>query len=132
MKLLLDLQQLSAEVRAACESAENELYLSAVSVWEIAVKWAARRLVLPEEPTVWIPRRRTQNGIEALPVTEDAAAQMSKLPPLHKDPFDRMLVCQAITEGLQVVTPDHLIRQYPVRVLWSCIEGERFSERSGG
>jgi len=89
-----------------------------VSVWEIAVKWAARRLVLPEEPTVWIPRRRTQNGIEALPVTEDAAAQMSKLPPLHKDPFDRMLVCQAITEGLQVVTPDHLIRQYPVRVLW--------------
>ena len=113
-----DLQQLSAEVRAVCESTENELYLSAVSVWEIAVKWAARSLILPEEPTVWIPRRRRQNGIESLSVTEDAAAQISKLPPLHKDPFDRMLVCQAITEGLQVVTPDHLIRQYPVRVLW--------------
>jgi PIN domain nuclease of toxin-antitoxin system len=101
-----------------CESIENELYLSAVSVWEIAVKWAARRLALPEEPAIWIPRRRAENGIETLPVTEEAATQLPKLPPLHRDPFDRMLVCQAITEGLQIVSPDPLIRQYPVRVFW--------------
>jgi PIN domain nuclease of toxin-antitoxin system len=110
VKLLLDtctflwlngeLGQLPARVLAACESAENELYLSAASVWEIAVKWGARRLELPEEPALWVPRRREDNGIDPLPVSEEAAAQVAKLPPLHKDPFDRMLVCQAITEGL--------------------------------
>jgi PIN domain nuclease of toxin-antitoxin system len=100
------------------EVAENELYLSAVSAWEIAVKWAAGRLTLPEEPSVWIPSRREQNGVEALPVTEEATVQVTKLPALHKDPFDRMLVCQAIAEGMVVVTPDPLIRQYPVRVFW--------------
>ena len=87
-------------------------------MWEIAVKWGARRLILPEEPAVWVPSRREQNGVAALPVTEDAAAQVTKLPGLRKDPFDRMLVCQAMGEGLAIVTPDPLIRQYPVRVFW--------------
>lgn len=129
MRLLLDscvflwlngaLEEIPPQVRAACESADNELYLSAASVWEIAVKWAAGRLILPEEPAIWVPRRRAQSGIDSLPVTEEAAAQVAKLPPLHKDPFDRMLVAQAITEGLQIVTPDQLIRQYAVRVFWT-------------
>ena len=113
-----DLDQLPPRVRQSLEVAENELYLSAVSAWEIAVKWAAGRLTLPEEPSVWIPSRREQNGVEALPVTEEATVQVTKLPALHKDPFDRMLVCQAIAEGMVVVTPDPLIRQYPVRVFW--------------
>ena len=113
-----DLQQVPQRVRQACESADNDLYLSAASVWEIAIKWSAGRLLLPEEPAVWVPERRQQNGIESLPVTEDAVAQITKLPALHRDPFDRILICQAITEGLVVVTPDPLIRQYPVRVFW--------------
>ena len=87
-------------------------------MWEIAVKWTAHRLTLPDEPSVWVLSRREQNGVEPLPVTEEAALQLTKLPPLHKDPFDRMLICQAITDGLVVVTPDPLIRQYPVRVFW--------------
>jgi len=113
-----DPEQLPPRVRQSFEVMENELYLSAVSVWEIAIKWAAGRLTLPEEPSVWVPSRREQNGVESLPVTEEAAVQVTKLPALHKDPFDRMLVCQAVSEGLIVVTPDPLIRQYPVRVFW--------------
>ena len=128
MRLLLDTctflwlngdpERLPPRVREAFESTENDLYLSAVSVWEIAVKWAAGRLTLPEEPSVWVPSRREQNGVASLAVTEEAVVQVTKLPKLHKDPFDRMLVCQAVSEGLTVVTPDPLIRQYPVRVLW--------------
>jgi PIN domain nuclease of toxin-antitoxin system len=110
--------QLPRRVLLACESSGNDLYLSAVSVWEIAVKWAASRLTLPEEPSIWVPSRRGQNGVESLPLTEEAVAQVTKLPLLHRDPFDRMLICQAITEGLAVVTPDPLIRQYAVRVFW--------------
>ncbi len=113
-----DLSQIPPTVREACESANNELYISPVSAWEIAVKWAAGRLCLPAEPSLWIPARREQNGIEPLPLTEDAVLQVTKLPPLHRDPFDRMLICQAVTEGLAIVTPDPLIRQYPVRVFW--------------
>ena len=113
-----DLGKLPPRVLEACESLENELFLSAISAWEIAVKWAAHRLTLPQEPAVWVPSRRERNGIASLAVTEEAVLQVTKLPALHRDPFDRMLVCQAIVEGLAVVTPDPLIRQYPVRVLW--------------
>jgi PIN domain nuclease of toxin-antitoxin system len=113
-----DLHQLPPRVLEACESPENDLFLSAISAWEIAVKWAAHRLTLPQEPALWVPSRRDRNGIASLPVTEEAVVQVTKLPALHRDPFDRMLVCQAIAEGLAIVTPDPLIRQYPVRVLW--------------
>lgn len=57
-------------------------------------------------------------GIEELPLTEAATLQLSKLPALHKDPFDRMLVCQAIEHGLTIVTPDEMVRSYPIRTLW--------------
>lgn len=128
MRLLLDTctflwlngdpDRLPARVLEACQSDTDELFLSAASAWEIAVKWSAGRLALPEEPRIWIPDRRGRNGIAPLPVTEDSATCLARLPPLHKDPFDRMLVCQAICEGLAIVTPDPLIRQYPVRVVW--------------
>lgn len=82
------------------------------------MKWAAGRLELPAEPSLWIPARRESNGLASLSLTEDAVLQVTKLPRLHNDPFDRMLVCQAISEGLAIATPDPLIRQYPVRVFW--------------
>jgi PIN domain nuclease of toxin-antitoxin system len=113
-----DLGKLPPRVLEACQSPENDLFLSPISAWEIAVKWAVHRLTLPQEPAVWVPSRRDRNGIASLELTEEAVVQVTKLPALHRDPFDRMLVCQAIGEGLAVVTPDPLIRQYPVRVLW--------------
>ena len=65
-----------------------------------------------------MPAQRAAHGIEALPVDEEAALHVGKLPDLHRDPFDRMLVAQAIVGGLVLVTPDGPIWQYPVRTLW--------------
>lgn len=113
-----DLEKIPLHVRDVCATRDNELYLSAASAWEVALKWKSGRLILPEEPSLWIPSRREKNGVETLPITEEDAFTLAKLPPLHKDPFDRMLVCQALSRGLVIVTPDPLIRQYPARMLW--------------
>ena len=128
MKLLLDtctflwlngdVEHLPARVLQALESTENELFLSVASAWEITIKFSAGSLRLPEEPSKWLPSRRELNGIVSMPVSEEATLHLAKLPVFHKDPFDRILVCQAILEGLAIVTPDPLIGQYPVRVLW--------------
>ena len=118
--ILLNLtpQVLSDNARKALESADNELYLSAVSVWEMSTKYMLGRLPLQERPELLIPRTREANGISPLPLTEDDALQQIRLPAVHKDPFDRMLVAQAISNGLAILTPDPEIARYPVRVIW--------------
>jgi PIN domain nuclease of toxin-antitoxin system len=94
------------------------VFLSPVSGWEIAVKHALGRLQLPAPPHTYVPRLRDQHGIFPLPLEEEAALHVGKLPDLHRDPFDRMLVCQAIVHGLVVLSPDEEITQYAVRSLW--------------
>ncbi len=128
MRLLLDTvaflwivegaDQLSAEMRGKFSDAGSETYLSSVSAWEITVKHALGKLPLPEPPERFIPRYRTLHRIETLPFHEEAALHLMRLPAYHKDPFDRMLICQAIAHGLSIVTPDPLIRRYSVRTLW--------------
>lgn len=128
MKLLLDTcaflwaieggSSLSERARAALVDPDNDVFLSAASAWEIAVKHALGRLPLPEPPDRYIPEQRRVRGIEPLAVDEDAALQLVRLPPLHRDPFDRMLVCQALAGGLAIVTPDVDIARYPVRIVW--------------
>jgi PIN domain nuclease of toxin-antitoxin system len=94
------------------------VYLSAVSVWEIVTKHRNGRLPLPEPPERLIPAERAVRGVSSLAFGEDAALQATRLPLLHRDPFDRMLVAQAIATSAALVTPDPLITQYPVRVIW--------------
>ncbi len=127
MRLLLDTctflwlaggGSLSAAAGAAIRDPSNDVLLSAVSVWEIASKYGSGRLPLPEPPGQLIPTERRLRGVEALPFDEDAALQVLRLPPLHRDPFDRMLISQAIAHGLAIVTPDASIGQYPVRTIW--------------
>lgn len=65
-----------------------------------------------------MPELRAAHGIEPLPLDEEAALHIGALPPVHRDPFDRMLVCQAILHGMALLTPDETIRKYPVRVVW--------------
>ena len=110
--------KMSARARVACADPENELLLSSVSAWEIALKNSAGKLPLPEPPVRYVPSERIRHGIEPLPLDEEATLHLSKLPALHRDPFDRMLICQAIAHGLEIVTPDPAIAQYPVRTLW--------------
>jgi PIN domain nuclease of toxin-antitoxin system len=97
---------------------DNDVYLSAVSAWEIAVKHANGRLVLAEQAHSFVPRNRVAHGFLELSLDEESALHVGRLPSAHRDPFDRMLVCQAISHGLTIVTPDAQIALYPVRTIW--------------
>ncbi len=129
MKLILDtctfLWLASAEHRLSpaaelIQDSGNALLLSAASAWEIAVKQALGRLPLPQglAPGAFIPEARARHGIASLAIDETATFQLARLPPLHQDPFDRILICQAIAEQAVLLTPDPLITQYPVAARW--------------
>jgi PIN domain nuclease of toxin-antitoxin system len=116
--LATDPQQLSAEASRQIADPANVRYLSTVSAWEIGVLVSLMRLALPQPPAAAIPSWRHQYGIESLPLEEPAACHVPNLPMIHRDPFDRMLICQAIIHGMAIVTPDHYIQQYPVPTVW--------------
>lgn len=128
MKLLLDtctfLWALSGEpplpprIAAMVQDPENDVFLSAASAWEIAIKYATGRLQLPERPERFVPAMRTARGFTALAVDEESALHASRLPSLHRDPFDRLLVSQAIVHGMIILTPDPIVARYPARTLW--------------
>ena len=128
MKLLLDTctflwavaspPLLSARARQLFQSAGTEVYLSAASGWEIAVKHALGRLPLPSPVEQLIPELRARYGVESLPIDEESALALARLPMLHRDPFDRILVAQSIVHGMSILTPDRAIGQYPARVIW--------------
>jgi PIN domain nuclease of toxin-antitoxin system len=113
-----DLSRIPARVLQLCGDENNQLYLSAVSAWEIAMKHRSGKLALRQSPQEYVTVYRAANGIASVRFREDDAFQLSSLPALHKDPFDRMLVCQAIARGLTILTPDELIKQYPVLTTW--------------
>jgi PIN domain nuclease of toxin-antitoxin system len=116
--LIADSPDLSSDARQVFSDPSNEVYLSVVSAWEIVIKHRLGRLPLPEPPQRFIPRQRTLHEIRSLPIEEAAVLQLARLPDYHKDPFDRMLICQAIAHGLTILTPDPAITQYPVRTEW--------------
>ena len=109
---------LSESARASVVNPENEVYLSAVSAWEIAVKYALGRLPLPASPDRFVPIQRERHAVAPLALDEQAILLLPKLPSLHRDPFDRALVCQAIQHELTLLTPDWQITQYAVRTAW--------------
>ena len=128
MRLLLDTctflwwiensSRLPKSVRSAVSDPAHEVYLSAASIWEISVKHHLGRLPLPQPSEVFLPKQRESHGFLSLPIDEASVLQLHRLPPLHKDPFDRILVCQAIEHGMVLLTPDRLVAQYPVRISW--------------
>jgi len=109
---------LSSRARELFADPDNEVYLSVVSAWEIALKHSTGRLPLPEPPERFVPAERRRHAIDTLPLDEDTALHLARLPALHRDPFDRMLVCQAIVHGLVILGPDPLITQYSIRAAW--------------
>jgi PIN domain nuclease of toxin-antitoxin system len=108
----------SQKARDIFQNPENEVFLSSVSVWEIMVKNSIGKLSLPDEPENFVCLKRRQHGIETLSLTEQAVFHLKKLPKHHQDPFDRMLICQALEYNLTILTPDDKIAQYPVCTTW--------------
>jgi len=109
---------LSPHATSIFEESGNEVLLSSVSVWEICLKYGLGRLTFAEPPDRLIPHQRELHGIDTLALEDRAVLHLPKLPSLHRDPFDRMLICQAIEHECVLLTPDSLITQYPVRTVW--------------
>jgi PIN domain nuclease of toxin-antitoxin system len=127
MELLLDThvflwfisgdKRLSGAMRDSIRNSNNEVYLSVVSLWEAVIKYQLGRLPLPQPPDSYLPTQRQRHQIASLPLDEASVSELAHLPQIHRDPFDRMLICQALEHGLTIVTVDDAIYEYPVPVL---------------
>ena len=127
MRLLLDTHvflwyitadpKLPAAFREAIRDQANEVYLSVASVWEAIIKSHLGKLPLPAPPADYLLRQREAHRIASLPIDEGAMSHLAGLLPLHRDPFDRLLIAQALQYGLTVVTVDPEIAAYPVPLL---------------
>lgn len=128
MKVLLDTHaflwwitddpQLSARAREIISDGKNELFLSAASGWEIAIKAKLKRLKLPGEAERFIGEQLTLNAIESLPVQMSHALHVYAIPDHHRDPFDRLLAAQVKLENLHFLTSDRQMSKYGIKVLW--------------
>jgi len=126
MKLLLDTHlllwaagpspRLSAAARRLIEDRDNELLVSTASLWEVAIKSALRRPEFSVDVSM-LRRNLLNNGYMELPVAGEHAVAVANLPPMHRDPFDRMLIAQSIVEGIMLLTGDPMVAQYsgPIR-----------------
>jgi PIN domain nuclease of toxin-antitoxin system len=127
MRLLLDTHtfiwwdsdpgKLSAAALAALSDPANELFLSVASIWEMAIKSDLGKLTL-RLPLADIIAHQRLNGIQLLSIHPAHVLGVVGLPAAHKDPFDRLLVAQAVAEGMDLVTADPVFASYPVRVFW--------------
>lgn len=128
MKVLLDTHtllwwltarpQLSERARDVIGNGENQVFVSAASGWEIAIKVRLGRLTLPDTPERFIPEQLRLNAMQSLPISLSHALRVHSLPDHHRDPFDRILVAQSQLENLPIVSADPLIAQYAVQVIW--------------
>lgn len=111
-------ERLPRAVRDLIEHPSTRLVLSVASIWELTLKALEGRLRLPEGPADYFEALVRDLRFEVLPVEQRHVAALSELPDIHDDPFDRMLVAQALVEDLELVSGDERIRRYPVRTLW--------------
>ena len=110
--------QLSARAREIISYGKNEIFLSAASAWEISIKTAKGRLILPEEPAQYFANRMSQYHFQALSVQVSHAVHVYGLPNHHADPFDRLLVAQCQLESLPLISKDKDIQKYNLEVIW--------------
>ncbi len=113
-----DDSRLSKKAREMISEADNQLYLSAASGWEIAIKAKLGKLQIDGDVTTFIIEQMHLNSIEQLPVSISHALHVSTLDDLHRDPFDRLLVAQARLERMPILTADQYIAAYPIETIW--------------
>lgn len=127
MRLLLDThvalwalsapRSLTPRARALIADPAHEAWVSVASLWEIAIKQRLGKLKLPKEAAKWLPAALDATGIDSLDIRPTHAYAAAELPDHHRDPFDRMIIAQALEEGLVVVTRDERFRQYAVQTV---------------
>lgn len=109
--------KLAPIITSSIRDPQNEIFLSVVSFWEICLKHSLGKLPLPQPPAQYVPLQRERHLIASLAWDESSVAELGGLPNLHRDPFDRMLICQAKAHALTLATSDSLMRQYPVALI---------------
>lgn len=114
----LEQQRLSPSARNFIGDVTNDLVLSAATAWEVAIKHAKRQLELPENPEAYLASRIALDGLDPLPIALSHALRAGMLPPIHRDPFDRLLVAQSQLENIPILTSDPNIARYRVSVIW--------------
>ena len=115
---IMDDPRLSAKAREMIAAPETIVYVSAATVWEIAVKSQIGKLSLAQPVKQYIPTQMTTNGFIDLPITLDHALHIHSLPLHHRDPFDRMLVAQSQLEDMPILSADPLLSRYTVDIIW--------------
>ena len=115
---ITDDERLTSRARERIKNRRNQLYLSAASAWEMAIKARLGRLQVADDLEKFIPKQMALNAIHALPVQVGHALRVFALPPLHNDPFDRLLVAQSQMEDLPIITGDPQIAKYDLQVIW--------------
>lgn len=113
-----DVSKVPPRVLAACENPENQLYLSIASIWEMQIKVGVGRLSFQQPLPEIIENQKNENGVSILPVSLPHLWQLAALPAHHIDPFDRLLVAQATSEKMALITADRHIAGYPVELFW--------------
>lgn len=112
-------QKLSPRARELWENQEHAFHLSAVSIWEIARKQSQKKLELPAPLEDILLKEMMERSVDGIALTVQASLKSTNLPYHHKDPFDRMLICQALAHDLTILTPDENFRKYKeVKVVW--------------
>lgn len=113
-----DANELSAKARKAIANGDNDCFFSLASCWEMAIKCSIGKLTLAQPVEQFIPDQLFRNGIRLLPIDFRHVAKVTTLPLHHRDPFDRLLVAQAATEKMTMVTADAAIARYDIKCLW--------------
>lgn len=128
MRVLLDTQaflwwindspELSTRARRVLRDPDNALFLSLASVWEMAIKASRGKLAVPGPIEAFVPQQLQVNGVSQLDISFRHVARVERLPFHHSDPFDRLIIAQALTEGIPVITSDRIFARYGIKRLW--------------
>jgi PIN domain nuclease of toxin-antitoxin system len=116
--LCSDPEKLSGPAAQALDEATNDRALSMASVWEITLKYQNGKLPLPLKPDLWVEEQLRLQDIDVLPLQRDVLYQAATLPPVHKDPFDRVIAADALQRKLRLVSPDKPFELYRCQVIW--------------
>jgi PIN domain nuclease of toxin-antitoxin system len=116
--LCSDTEKLSGPAAKTLDDLANDRALSLASVWEISLKYQSGKLPPPEPPSAWVEEQLKVQCIDVLPLQRNTIYQAAALPPVHKDPFDRLIAADTLQRDLRLISPDGPFREYGCRMAW--------------